>query len=122
MLTQQFEATVRQQPGVTVIDLEGDINRDAEPLFSAAYDAAADGVASTILLNFAGVGFINSTGIAVIVGLLARARRDGRSLIVCGLSEHYRSIFEITRLIDFMEIYSSEEAALSSTAGVTNER
>lgn len=118
MPTQVFEANVRRQAGIAIVDLSGDISRDAEPPLTAAYDVASD--ATTILLNFTGVGYINSTGIAVIVGLLARAHRDHRTLVVCGLSEHYRSIFEITRLIDFMQVYASEEAALSasvSTAG-----
>jgi anti-anti-sigma regulatory factor len=38
------------------------------------------------------------------VGLLARARTNGQVLSARGLSEHYRQIFEITRLADFMTI------------------
>ena len=59
-------------------------------------------------LDFKGVPYINSTGIAVIVGLLARARRNGQKLGARGLSEHYRQIFEITRLADFMTILDDE--------------
>ena len=55
-------------------------------------------------LNFSGVDYINSTGIALIVGLLARARAAHRPIAAVGLSEHYREIFTITRLSDFMEI------------------
>jgi len=44
------------------------------------------------------VGYINSTGIALIVGLVARARASHRSLLACNLSEHYVEIFNITRL------------------------
>jgi anti-anti-sigma factor len=69
-----------------------------------------------VLLNFGGVGYINSTGIALIVGLLAQARKERRQLLACGLSEHYREIFEITRLSDFMTTYADESAALT---GVT---
>lgn len=115
MPAQLFEASVRRRAGIAIVDLSGDISRDAEPFLTAAYDTASD--ATRILLNFAGVGYINSTGIAVIVGLLARAHKDGRTLVVCGLSEHYRSIFEITRLIDFMQVFASEEAALSAAVG-----
>ncbi len=56
------------------------------------------------MLNFAGVDYINSTGIALIVGLLAKARAAHTPLAATGLSEHYREIFTITRLSDFMEI------------------
>jgi anti-anti-sigma regulatory factor len=49
----------------------------------------------------------------VIVALRARARADGRPLRACGLSAHYREIFQITRLADFMTIYDDEPAALA---------
>ena len=63
-------------------------------------------------LSFAGAAYINSTGIALIVGLLARARADGIEVRAWGLSDHYREIFEITRLADFMRITTDETSAL----------
>ncbi|HUG14652.1 MAG TPA: STAS domain-containing protein [Thermomicrobiales bacterium] len=119
MQTRQFEATPRQQAdhrGAPVVDLHGNVNRDSEPALTRAYDEAMSGGAETLLLNFDDVHYINSTGIAVIVGLVARARREGRAIAVCGLTEHYRTIFEITRLIDFMRVYPDEESALAGSA------
>ena len=54
--------------------------------------------------NFSRTEYINSTGIALIVRLLADARTREIEIAACGLSEHYRKIFEITRLSDFMRI------------------
>ena len=65
-----------------------------------------------MVLDFAGVTYMNSTGIALIVGLLARARKNGQTLAARGLSEHYREIFEITRLADFMTILDDEKGQL----------
>ncbi len=108
-----LETAVRRRQGAAVIDLRGEIDGPAERELDAAYDeASADGEAA-ILLNFADVDYINSTGIALIVGLLARARKDGRTLMCAGLSDHYREIFEITRLADFMRLYPDEEAAIA---------
>jgi anti-anti-sigma factor len=67
-----------------------------------------------ILLNFSDVDYINSTGIALIVGLLAQARKSHRKLVVYGLSDHYVQIFQITRLSDFMDIYQDELSALAA--------
>jgi anti-anti-sigma factor len=106
------EAAVRRLDSMAIIDLKGDINRSAEGAVNAAYEEAAGSGASQVLLNFTQVGYINSTGIAVIVAVLARSRKEGRTLISCGLSEHYREIFEITRLSDFMTIFSDETTAL----------
>ncbi len=50
-----------------------------------------------VSLDFGRVGYINSTGIALVVRLLADARRDGRTVRAIGLTEHYREIFRITR-------------------------
>jgi anti-anti-sigma factor len=69
--------------------------------------------AGSVALNFERADYINSTGIALIVGLLAQARKSGLEVKAFGLSEHYREIFEITRLSDFMTIADNEERALS---------
>jgi anti-sigma B factor antagonist len=104
MAGQTLEATTHSEAGRTRIELRGDIDAGAREALNAAYPEA-DG---ELLLDFAGVDYINSTGIAVIVGILARARADGRAVAARGLSRHYREIFEITRLSDFMTILGEE--------------
>jgi anti-anti-sigma factor len=107
-----FDASVRRQADLVVIDLRGEINSNAEQRLSSAYAEAIESDPSTVALNFGRVGYINSTGIALIVGILARARKEQRTIIAYGLSEHYQEIFEITRLADFMRMYPDEEAAV----------
>lgn len=111
--TRPFEAEVRLQPAATVIDLHGEINGNADEQLNRAYAEAAAGGPSAILLNFQDVSYINSTGIALIVGLLAQARKSGTTLLTCGLSDHYLEIFEITRLVDFMKVFPDERSAMA---------
>ena len=112
MTTSERPIEVRRRDRVAVIDLVGDVNaRAEEPLATAWAEATRDGP-EAVILNFDDVGYINSTGIAVIVGLLADARAHGIPLSACGLSDHYREIFEITRLADFLAIEPDEESAL----------
>ena len=108
------ESAVRYHGGTAVVDLPAQIDSTAEHALNEAYAAAAAHGSKTVLLNFAGVDFLSSTGIALIVGVLARARKDGRSIRASGLSDHYKEIFEITRLADFMTIFADENAALKS--------
>jgi anti-sigma B factor antagonist len=102
MTQTSLEALTRQADDTLVVELRGDIDGDAREALGAAYDVAGPGV--PVLLDFGGVGYINSTGIAVIVGVLARARADARPVSAMGLSAHYREIFEVTRLSDFLTI------------------
>ena len=116
MPTKHLEATVRQEPGVAVIDLTGEINGFAQDALDAAYSEAESNDPEAILLNFGGVDYINSTGIALIVSLLARARASKRRLLACNLSEHYVEIFDITRLSDFMSVFPDEKSAVAEAS------
>jgi anti-anti-sigma factor len=115
----EFRATVRQRDDLSVIDLDGDIDIAADRRLREAYAEASAAGPTTLLLNFERVGYINSTGIALVVELLARARREGRAVAACGLSDHYRNIFQITRLSDFMGIYDDEDSAARGAATTT---
>ncbi len=116
MAVRHFEAEVRREPGGAVIDLKGEIDGFAKEALDAAYTEAEEG-AEPILLNFEGVDYINSTGIALIVGLLARARAARRDLSAYGLSEHYVEIFNITRLSDFVSVFPDERSAMDGRQG-----
>lgn len=111
MPAKNLEAKVRHRPGAAVIDLHGEIDAFAEDSLNAAYAEAESVATDVILLNFTDVAYINSIGIALIVGLLAQARKAHRRLLACGLSDHYVEIFQITRLIDFMHVFSDEASA-----------
>ena len=117
MTTSELQATVRQRDGTAVIDLTGDLNSTAEGALNEAYEQATGGGAGSVVLNFDGAEYINSTGIALIVGLLAQARANHVQVKAFGLTDHYREIFEITRLADFMTITDDEDRAVSGAEG-----
>jgi anti-anti-sigma factor len=102
--TNEFTAAVSQKGDSVTIALQGEINGQSDSSLTAAYDKAVASSPAGIVLNFERVDYINSTGIALIVSLLAKARMAGIHLTAVGLSDHYREIFTITRLSDFIEI------------------
>lgn len=110
-----FSAEVRNLSGAVTIDMHGDINAFADAELSEAYSTAENYNPSRVVLNFTDVNYINSTGIALIVGLLARARKAHRDMAVYGLTDHYKDIFQITRLADFMTIYTDETSAIQGS-------
>ncbi len=121
MATSELQVTVRDRGGTAVVDLRGEIDRSADERLAAAYGDATSTGARAVVLNFEHVDYINSTGIALIVGLLAQARTNRVEVKAFGLSDHYREIFEITRLADFMTIADSEERAVHGADGSSDE-
>lgn len=114
-------ATVVEMPGVVVLQLHGNIDRTATGALTAAYEQGfADppgGDPGRVVLDFSDAEYINSSGIAIIVSVLARARAEGRAVAATGLTDHYRHIFDITRLSDFIEVCADLETAVGSPTG-----
>jgi anti-anti-sigma factor len=111
------EVVLHEMPGTMVLELRGNIDREAATELTAAYErghSVSD--PRRLVLDFSAADYINSSGIALVVSILARARAEGRSVAAIGLSEHYRHIFEITRLSDLIEVCADLEAALTQQA------
>jgi anti-sigma B factor antagonist len=106
---------VRELSGrASVIDIKGDVTAASEQALSDAYSAASGQFTRTIVLNFAGLEYMNSGGIGMLVTLLVRANRQRQRLLAFGLNEHYRQIFELTRLDEAIHIYDTEAEALAA--------
>jgi anti-sigma B factor antagonist len=99
---------------MSVIDVKGELTAFAEGVLMDAYGQASDGKVRAIVLNFGGLEYMNSSGIGLLVTLLIRVNREKQRLLTYGLSEHYRNIFQITRLDDAIGIYDSEEQAVQA--------
>jgi anti-sigma B factor antagonist len=108
-------------PGVSVIEIAGEVTRESELALQDAYDRAADG-AVAIILAFDELEYMNSSGIGLLVTLLVRARRNGQGVLACGLADHYREIFELTRLDEAISVHETERAALAAVTSATPRR
>jgi anti-anti-sigma factor len=114
----EFRATCRHRGAVAVLALHGQLDRGAAAALDGAVTEGLSSSPAALLLAFEDVGYINSTGIALIVGVLGRARTADVDVVVSGLSEHYQHIFEITRLADFLRFFPDEDAAIVGTQPV----
>jgi len=100
----------------SIIDIEGEISAFAEDALMEAYAEASTPTTRTIVLNFSGLEYMNSSGIGLLVTLLIRVNRQKQRLLAYGLSEHYRRIFELTRLNEAIGIFNTEPDVLAVAA------
>jgi anti-sigma B factor antagonist len=115
MRSQTLTMSVRNAAeGVCVIDIQGEVTVTAEKSLMDAHTHATSSGAKAIVLNFERLDYMNSSGIGLLVTLLIRANRQNQRLLVYGLSDHYRHIFELTRLNEAIGIYEDEKQALAS--------
>ncbi len=100
-------------PGVRVIEINGDVTAFAEPVLGNAFAQASAGDVRAIVLDFAGMEYMNSSGIGLLVTTLIRAQRNKQELRAVGLDDHYREIMSLTRLDEAIKIYDDHAAAVA---------
>jgi len=108
MPAQPFSAETVVVGGQATITIHGDLSGAADAELTGAYDEARTAGMTRLTMDFSQAAYINSTGIAVLVRILAAGRRDHVDVSARGLSPHYVEIFEITRISDFMRIERDE--------------
>jgi anti-sigma B factor antagonist len=104
----------RIDDAVAVLDINGEITAFSEEQLMDAYSSAAAEGTRAVILNFTGLEYMNSGGIGLLVTVLVRANRAKQKLLAFGLTEHYRQIFELTRLDEAIGIYETEADAVAT--------
>ena len=101
-------------PAVSIIDIRGEVTARSDAALTNAYEQANGPATRAIILNFTALEYMNSSGIGLLVMLLVRANRKKQRLLAFGLNEHYRQIFDLTRLDEAIGIHDDETAALAA--------
>ena len=97
-----------------VIEIHGEVTAFAEDALMDAYIKASNGKTKAVIIDFSDLEYMNSSGIGLLVTLLIRANRQKQQLMVVGLNDHYRQIFQLTRLDEAIGIYDTEANALAA--------
>ncbi len=113
MLEDELKVSTRVIGNIAVIDLVGDVTTFAEAKINAAYQEMSQNGAQQILLNFRQNDYINSAGIAILIGIVTEVTRNDQKLAFSGLSPHFQKIFRMVGLSQYAKIYQDEQEALT---------
>ena len=105
----------RQAGDVTILDLEGKITigEGSVSLRSAIRRLIEEGK-KKILLNLAGVGYVDSSGIGELVSSYTTINREGGQLKLLKLTQKIKDLLTITKLLTVFDVYTDEAEALNS--------
>ena len=107
-------ASTRQMGPVTVIDLHGRVTLgDATGLLRDTVAKVAEN-SSAILLNLAGVSYMDSAGLGEMVGAHASVSNRGGKIKLLNVQKRLQDLLQITRLYTLFETYDDEATAITS--------
>jgi len=105
---------VRKHGDVTVIDVEGQlIVGNRQELKQNVLEVLEAG-GRKFLIDFSSTGYIDSSGLGVLVSLSKKIREQGGELRLANLNEDLRTLFELTKLDTLFHIANNREEALTS--------
>src|SRR4028118_1766226 len=105
-LSDELEVNTRNEGGVIIIDLKGDVTTFADAKITDAYRAASAAGARNLVLNFRRSDYINSAGIAILIRIVTEVNRASQKLAMSGLNDHFQKIF---RMVGLSQYARSEE-------------
>jgi len=105
---------VGKEGDITVLDVEGQlIVGNRQELKQKVLEELESGERK-FLIDFDRTGYIDSSGLGVLVSLSKKIREQGGELRLANLNEDLRTLFELTKLDTLFQISSSRDDALSS--------
>lgn len=110
-----MEIQERSKGDVKILDLEGKLTiGDGDELLKDKINSLIQQGHKKILLNLAGVPYVDSAGLGVVVGAYTTVRRQEGSLKLLNLTSRIADLLAITKLLTIFDTYESETEALAS--------
>ena len=111
----ELEVNERQAGDVTILDMSGAVRiGEGSIALRDAIRGLADSGKTKILLNLAGVNYVDSSGIGELIANYTTVSRQGGQLKLLNLTDRIQNLLVITKLLTVFDAYEDEGEALKS--------
>jgi len=111
----ELDVSERQAGDVTILDLSGEVRiGDSSVALRDSIRNLADQAKTKVLLNLAGVKYIDSTGIGELIASYTTVKRQGGQLKLLKLTDRVQNLLVITKLLTVFDSFEDESEALKS--------
>jgi anti-anti-sigma factor len=111
-MNKDIEVSISKKDDVSILNIKGDVTATTGEAIEDAYQKVSIDGAKKILLYFDKDDYINSGGIAILIGVASESMKNEQKIRITGLSSHFQKIFHMVGLTKYTEIFPSEELAL----------
>lgn len=110
------QVSVMMENKIPVVLIQGNVSTHTEPFLKEAYRSALKEGAATdrVIFHFDPNTSVNGAGIAVLTQLVLEAEKQGVEIVMAGLSENFKQVFDIVGLSRMIRLYPTVDAALAS--------
>jgi len=97
-----------------VVSITGEIDLNSSPEMRKVFGEIIKEGASKVIVNLEAVSYIDSSGLATLIELMQKLKRNKGAMFLVGMSDKIKSLFEITKLDKLFKIYQTEDEIINS--------
>jgi anti-sigma B factor antagonist len=110
----QQQLTSASGQEITCLRFAGDISSASKDAVVGTYQALDKATRKRVLLDFKGVEYLNSSGIALVIQVLMEASKAEQTVAISGLTPHFTKVFTMVGITKYASLYPDEAAALAA--------
>ncbi len=112
-----MEITTRSADGVIIVDLGGKLDTATSGQASEEISGILEQAPPKVLLNLAGLDFVSSAGLRVLLRAAKTVKEQSGDLKVCGATGVVKEVMDISGFDALLDLRETEEDALAAFAG-----
>jgi anti-anti-sigma factor len=113
-MSETVKVSARKQENIAIIDMKGEVTSFADATINSLVNTTVSEGFQKIIFNFTDVTYINSSGIAILIGIVTSPANKGVSFRVYGLTSHFKKIFRMIGLTQYVQVLGTEEEAVAA--------
>jgi anti-sigma B factor antagonist len=102
----------RAAGGVTIVQLDGNLDTNTAPDAQVHFDGLANGGQTRIVVDFGSLNYISSAGLRVLLATAKKLKGMGGQLRMFGLNDTVHEVFEISGFSTIFSVFTTEAEAL----------
>lgn len=110
----QPQLSVHTQQDATVVSVAGDLDIHNAPGLGEQLDEVVRARPALVVVDLAGVGFLDSSTLGVLIGVYKQLQEAGGRLCLAGVQPHILKVLQITRLDEIIPVFDTVAAAAGS--------
>ena len=107
------ECKIEYFSDVPILVISGDVTGDCEDLVLQKYEDAAKDNVKAVGVQFQKSEYINSSGVAVILKMMKKAKSKNIDIIFVSMTDYYKTVFQIVGLLSVLTVVDNREMLLN---------
>ncbi len=109
-----LKVEIRKQESVAIIDMKGEVTSFADAAINSLVTSTVGEGFQKLIFNFTNVSYINSSGIAILIGIVTSPANEDVVFNVYGLTSHFKKIFRMIGLTQYVKVFGVEDEAIAA--------